>query len=435
MKRISLAFAATGAALALGAPAAFASAAPASAASAARAPAASASCSAAGDAPLGLTRIEGRRTLARFEPRTLRPRPSPRIPVPLRVVAADTAFSPACDAVALRVGSGRVVLIDLERGRRSTLTLGDRPAVGRLAWPRADRLSGITGPFPSQRIVTVSVPDGRVVADHRVGGRPWVSEATSLGMVALAGRSDRIGPVTLALATPDGGMLRARLTEIRAGYQDRGPRAHARVVTPGLAVDEAGGRAYVVAAKELLVAEVDLASGAVTYHDLQPAGRAAGPVARAADRVPSGPYRIARWLGDGTIAVAGGDVRPKRSGRRHPSRGLPAPRIDPDGLRLIRTDDWSVTTLDPLVADFRLAGGALAGMRWVRATGLAVYGADGSDVFARTPGSLPIGLVGAAWPYAYVTAKAPRRTRVVDLRTGRTVNTLRSKRPPALLVP
>ena len=381
----------------------------------------------------GLTRIDGRRTLARFEPRTLRPRRAPRVPVPLRVIKADSAFSPGCDAVALPVHRGRIVLVDLERGRRSgSLTLGGRSPIGRLAWPRADRLTGFTGPYQSPRVVTVSVPDGRVVAAHRVGGRPWVSEPTSLGMVMLAGPGDRIGPATLALATPDGGLLRAPLLRIRAGYQDRGPRATARVVTPGIAVDEASATAYVVAASEPLVAEVDLAGGAVTYHDLPSRGGAAGPVATAADRIPSGPYRIARWVGDGTIAVAGGDIRP--NGRSLAFGGRPGPRIDPDGLWFIRTADWSVTTLDPLLFRFVHAGGLLAGMRSL-GTGLAVYGADGRGLFARIRGGRPDSLRGAAWPYAYVTAKPPRRTYVVDLRTGRTVNTIPLRRPPSLLVP
>jgi hypothetical protein len=246
--------------------------------------------------------------------------------------------------------------------------------------------------------------------------------------------------VTLVLASPDGGILRAPLSRIRAGYDDDGPRAPARQVTPGLAVDEAAGRAYVVAASEPLIAEVDLASGAVTYHGLPRGGGAASPAPTAADRVPSGPFRIARWLGDGTIAVAGGDIRPKRNWRRLSSGGLPPTTIVPDGLRLIRTGDWSVTTLDPLISRFAPSGGALVGMRSVGdasptgTTALAVYGPGGRRL-VRLAGTRPNGLQGAAWPYAYVTAPRPRRTRVVDLRNGRTVRTIPDRRPPALLAP
>ena len=400
-------------------------------ASAAPASAGWAACAAPGAPLFGITRIDGRRTLARFGPRTLRPLPAPRVRVPLRVVVAQAAFSPGCDAVALPVHRGAIVLVDLERGRRAgTLTLAGRSAIGPLAWTRADRLTGFAGPHRSQRVVTVAVPDGRVIAAHRVGGRPWVSESTSLGMVMLAGRGDRIGATTLALATPDGGMLRAPLSRIRAGYEDRGPRVPARVVTPGLAVDEASATAYVVGATEPLVAEVDLATGAVSYHDLSRGGGAgAGPRATAADRIPSGPYRIAHWVGDGTIAVSGGDIRPEGTRKRLASEGP----VEPAGLELIDTAGWSVRTLDPLLSEFALAGDALVGIR-PALEGLAVYG-TGRDRFVRIRGSRPVGLVGAAWPYAYVTARRPRRTYVVDLRTGRTVNTVPSIRPPSLLVP
>jgi hypothetical protein len=387
------------------------------------------------DAPLlGITRIDGRRTLARFALRTLRPRRAPRVRVPLRVDVAGAAFSPGCDAVALPVRHGRILVVDLERGRRSgSLTLAGRSAIGPLAWTRPDRLTGFVGPHSSQRVVTVSVPDGRLVGAHRVGGRPWVSEATSLGMAIVAGPADRIGPATLALATPDGGMLRAPLARIRAGYEDRGPNAPAPEVIPGLAVDEASATAYVVGAREPLVAEVDLTTGAVRYRRVRPgAGTAAGPVALAADRIQSGPYRVARWLGDGTIAVSGGSIRPEPDHGRRASEGRPATRVDPYGLQLIQTAGWSVTTLDPLLFQFTLAADALVGMRWV-GDRLAVYRA-GSDRSVRIRGSRPRGPVSAAWPYAYVTVKPPRLTHVVDLRTGRTVNTIPSVRPPSLLI-
>ena len=210
-------------------------------------------------------------------------------------------FSPACDAVALGGHRGRVLLVDLARGRRTgrtrlradsahkrrvwvaggpqTLTLGSRSAVTQVAWPRPGRLTGLTGPFKSSRVVTVSVPNGRVVSSRRLGGRPWASEATPLGLVVLAAPGDRIGSATLVLANPDGGLLRVPLPRIRAGFHEVNPQRLARQVAPGLAVDATAGRAYAVAANEPLVAEVDLASGAVTYHRLRGArrrGRAGG---------------------------------------------------------------------------------------------------------------------------------------------------------------
>jgi hypothetical protein len=79
-------------------------------------------------------------------------------------------------------------------------------------------------------------------------------------------------------------------------------------------------------------------------------------------------------------------------------------------LRLIRTADWTTTTLNPLFKSFIVAGDLLLGMN----------GEPGRDV---------------AWPYAYVREISPRRTLVVDLRNGRTVGETGSRRPPVLLVP
>lgn len=321
-----------------------------------------------------------------------------------------------------------------------SLSLHTRSAVTQVAWPRPDRLVGLTGPFKAPRAVTVSVPDGRVVGSRRVGGRPWVGEATSLGIVVLAGPGDRIGSATLVLANPDGGLLRVPLPRIRAGFGEVDARQLARQVIPGLAVDGAAGRAYVVAANEPLVAEVDLANGTVAYHELcGGGGAAAAPVA--AKGLAYGAYRTARWIGDGTIAVSGEVTRTSPDGRRAARRLRTVTRTDPYGLRLIRTADWTTTTLNPLFQSFTLAGGLLLGMNAdpaslgrADATGLVVYESGGRRRFTRFRGHGRAWLRDVAWPYAYVREISPRRTLVVDLRSGRTVDETGSRRPPVLLV-
>jgi hypothetical protein len=299
----------------------------------------------------------------------------------------------------------------------------------------------LAGPFEAQRAITVSVPGGRVVGSRRIGGRPWVSEATSLGIVALAAPGDRIGTATLVLANPDGGLLRVQLPRIRAGFDEVGPVRMARQVTPGLAVDAAEGRAYVVAANEPLVAEVDLAGGAATYHRLRGGGGAAGP-AVAAKGLAYGAFRTARWIGDGTIAVSGEVTRTRPDRRRAARKPRTVTRTDPYGLRLIRTADWTATTLNPLFKSFTVAGDLLLGMNaepaalsGAEATGLVVYGLDGRRRFTRFRGAGRAWLRDVAWPYAYVREISPRRTLVVDLRNGRTVGETGSRRPPVLLVP
>jgi hypothetical protein len=418
-----------------------ASVAPAAGPASVGAPAASsASCGPPGGPLYGVVRAAGGRILARVGRRTLRARPSPRISLPAGVYGVSWAFSPSCDAVALGGYRGRVLLVDLEHGRRlRSLDLGGRSTVGHVAWPRPDRLMALAGPFESPRAVTAAVPGGRIVASRPIGGRPWVSETTPLGIAILAAPGDRIGTATLVLANPDGGLLRVPLPRIRAGFDEVGPLRQARQITPGLAVDAAGSRAYVVAANEPLVAEVDLASGAATYHELRgDGGAAAGPVA--AKGLAFGAFRIARWIGNGTIAVSGELTRPDR--RRAARRLRTVTRTDPHGLRLIRTADWTTSTLNPLLKSFTLAGDLLLGMNGepaalsgAEATELVGYGSDGRRRFTRFRGAGRAWLRDVAWPYAYVREISPRRTLVVDLRNGRTVGETGSRRPPVLLVP
>ena len=161
----------------------------------------------------------------------------------------------------------------------------------------------------------------------------------------------------------------------------------------------------------------------------------------AAKGLAYGAYRTARWVGDGTIAVAGEVTRTRGDWRRAARRGLPVTRTDPYGLRLIRTADWTATTLNPLFQSFTLAGGLLLGMNSdplslgdAKPTGLVAYGSDGRHRFTRFRGEARGWLRAVAWPYAYVRDLRPRRTYVVDLRSGRTVGEAGSRRPPVLLV-
>jgi hypothetical protein len=406
------------------------------------APARSAS-SCKGGPLFGVARAAGGRVLVRIGRRTLRAHPAPRIPLPTGVYGWSWDSSPACDAVALGGRRGRVLLVDLERERRvGTLSLGGRWAVSQVAWPRPDRLTGLTGSFEAPRVVTVSVPGGQVVASRRISGRPWAVERTSLGILVLAAPAERIGSATLVLANPDGGLLRVPLPGIRAGFDEVNPRRLlGRQIVPGLAVDETAGRAYVVAANEPVVAEVDLADGAVTYHEVHNGGGSRGAAPVAAKGIAYGAYRTARWVGDGKIAVAGEVTRTRRDWRRAARRGLPVTRTDPYGLRLIQTADWTATTLNPLLQSFTLAGGLLLGMNsdplslaGANPTGLVAYGSDGRRRFTRFRAEARGWLRAVAWPYAYVRDLRPRRTYVVDLRSGRRVGEAGSRRPPVLLV-
>jgi hypothetical protein len=227
------------------------------------------------------------------------------------------------------------------------------------------------------------------------------------------------------------------LARIRAGFAwGRRRDSLGRELTPGLAVDEGSGRAYVVAANLPLVAEVDLLNGTVAYHELRGGPR----TATASKGLSYGASRFARWVGPGTIAVSGEETRTRRNWRGAWERGELPTKIDPYGLRLIRTADWTVDTIHPSLRWFAFTGEALVGADAVpvsldrsRATGLVAYGLDGRRRFGRFRGNERIGLWGAAWPYAYVTVRRPhRRTYVIDLRSGRTAKVLPTVRLPTI---
>jgi hypothetical protein len=144
------------------------------AAATASAAAASSGCTGPDRPLLGVARVDGSRVLAQIGRRTLRPRTRGRVPLPRGVTGWNRAFSPDCGMVALAGRRGGVIqLVDLERGRRAgNVSVGGWASAGAIAWPVADRLVALAGPYPRPRIVTLSVPDGRVVAAERLGGNP-----------------------------------------------------------------------------------------------------------------------------------------------------------------------------------------------------------------------------------------------------------------------
>jgi hypothetical protein len=398
------------------------------------------SCTGPGAPLFGVARAGAhQRVLGRIARRTLELRSRGRVKLPEGVYGWGFAFSPDCETVALPASSrGHILLVDLKRGRQvGRVSAGGGAAAATIAWPEPGRLVALTGAYRSPRLVTLSMPGGRRIASHRLGGPVASAEPTSLGVVALAAPLDRIGPSTLVLARPDGTILRVPLERIRSGTQvpRRDPR-RGRQLVPGLAVDEDSGRAYVIAASSPLVAEVDLHSGAAAYHDLD-----GSRTATAAKGLAYAAYRTARWMGNGTIAVSGDETRTALDWRRVVRRGELPTRVYPYGLRLVDTADWSMRTLHPLLRGFFATGDTLVGMdtipvspRHAKTTGLVAYGLDGGRLSRRFQDRPLARLAWASWPYAYVSMRGRRVTHAIDLRTGRSAGHLADKRPPVLLV-
>jgi hypothetical protein len=294
-------------------------------------------------------------------------------------------------------------------------------------------------------VVLVDPLAGRVL--HRQNLHSRVHTVVSLGdqVVLLTTPVDGIGTASLAVVDDQGKVRTVPLRAISAGFEE--PAEHdADSVTErreaGLAVDPAGGRAFVVAAGTP-VAEVDLATLRVAYHGLsQPASflrRLAGWFVPAAEaKLASGPLRSACWLGDGLLAVWGSDARVVRDAGAEPKV-----EETPSGLKLVDTRRWTVRQVHPEATAVRWNDGRLLafGVRWYQqerpgGIGLTVYG-PGDRRPRRHFRNRPVHEVHVNGDLAYAVSWGDDYRKsavaVVDLRGGRVLTTVRGI-PPYLLL-
>jgi hypothetical protein len=359
---------------------------------------------AAAEVPL-IRLIDGRESdrIVRVNPRTLEPVSRP-IETFRRGWSIDFSPNGRFLAYAASARPARIHLIDVPRWRSAgVLKRGD---IGTLTWARDDRLVEAGG----TDIRVLAVPGGRVVARHNLD-RFWIdSEAFPNGVAFLMQPRREVAPAALVLVSGDGGLRRIRLDRIESGGNRRVS------LRPALAVDASGGRAYVVAPREPLVAEVDLASGTVAYHPLG---------ASAAKGAEEAWFRDAQWIAGGQIAITGDRMPPPlRNGR-------PAAGPIPYGLRLVDPRDWSIRTVNrrtnvlDAVGDRLLANGTTwsAGAQKSTSTGLVAFDLSGRPAFDRFAGK-DVAVLGDHGRYAYVWVRPDRMLHVLDLRTGRTVNTI-----------
>ena len=365
------------------------------------------------DPPL-LDVVDGREAdrLVRLDPRTLRVRGHS---LPVFPKAAAVAFSPNGRLLAYGEASWRgssLQLVDLMRWRSSRLARLDGRGLLTLAWLSDDRLLAVVRARSARkRLLWIETTQRRLVARHTVAGRLGDARATERGHAVLVAPARGTGAARLVVADAAGGMRIVRLDRILAGFE--GTMGRGRYLKPALAVDRESGRAYVVAADSLLVAEVDVASGAVTYHPLG---------ARATKGNVETLWRDAAWAGDGRLAVTG--HRHPRPGRR---RTPPGPV--PFGVSLIDTRDWSIRTLDTRPSLMQVAGNTIlahgtkwyAGWRRGASTGLLAYDSSGRRAFSRFRGQDVLTL-GSRARFAYVWVRPTRMLHVIDLRDGRSIN-------------
>lgn len=317
------------------------------------------------------------------------------------------------------------------------LVLGPSADVQVLDWVAPDRLlTAVRSCCPAASSVSlVDAVTGAVLARHSVEGE-LVAAGRARGALVLLREPASFGPVRLAVAGADGTLRTVVLDRVLGGVSTSPFFAEDRA---GLAIDPGGGRAYVVAANSP-IAEVDLASLAVSYHALaqpvsllgrlhdwlEPRAEAKGPVERSA--------RVALWLGDGRLAVFGHD------GTAYRENGSLAVRTRPSGLTVIDTRSWTSQVLDPRSSWAVVARDALLsfGSTWDSAkrresgNGLRVYGRDGAKRL-QLFGSRPIAVVEFFGARAFVHRSSPESDySIVSLTTGRVVRTIHRDLPVVL---
>lgn len=374
--------------------------------------------------------------LRRLDALTLRPRGRAKLGA---LGAGMHVFSP--DRRTLLLASGEAPLlrfIDVAGLRlQGSLHLPGRGWPSEFLWRTSKRLTVLLqGEEP--RLVTVDPQARRILGSQALPGLTFATEARAGRLAVLLAPSEGIG--TARLAVLDGRQSRARvvrLAGIRAGSEriaDSPDSAAVRWQSPGLAVSPDGTRALVVPAGNR-VAEVDLSSLKVSYHELsQPIsllGRLRDwlePPAEA--KVLEGPSRFARWLGDHHVAVTGVDQNGIKQGRWD---------VKHVGLRVIDVRNWSVRGRADHVSSILRARNILLayGGDWPEGTpgtGLHGYGTDAEERFHLLE-TTPIAWVETSWPYAYTVRVGNRLRDVIDLRSGQLLRTIPVRSTVAVIGP
>jgi hypothetical protein len=384
--------------------------------------------------------------LARLDPVRLRPRRGRSV-----TIGTGGSWSYSPDRSALTVAtrrdktSDRLLFVDVRRLRLVPPAVSVGAIVMGLVWIAPSRLIVVTQTCcAGENGVVVVDPQEREVVSRVMLPRRVIAvgRAGSL-VVLLEAPGDSIGTASLAVVSSDASIRRVALDRIAAGsdWPDESqatPIGHWSL--PGLAVDPAG-RAYVVGT-DRTVAEVDLDSEKVRYHDLtKPSSlferlrRWIEPDAQA--KGVDGPTRKAQWLGDGLIAVTGNDQAASVDGQggMHLSGR-------PSGLEIVDVRSWTRHLLNPGADAVLQADGLLlaTGSSWSAdgasqsrsGMGLAAYGPSG-DVRFRLFGSAAAWVNFVVAGRAYVGVADERPVAVVDLAAGRQIGRRTDSLPWPLL--
>lgn len=317
-----------------------------------------------GDPVLGVRGVKAGVLVQRYDRQTLRPYgPSLYVGAP----AWTWSRSPAGSTIALAGGEHRGVVVFLDvvtLHRTSTFRFASgRPVAAR--WVTSDRLLLVTVSDSGTAVRLLDPRAPRQLRQLDVSGQLVRGARTRDGVALLVGPSEGLGPSRLVLVDGELGVRTLALPRNATGWSRRAESGTGEVVArmraPALAVSPSGVRAVVVGADEP-VAEIDLVSGAVTYHQVN--------VRRASRRAKlvTGPDLQAEWLRSGAVAVTGTIY----GGLDETSSSL---RQTPFGLMLLDTRTWATRIVDPVVHSFVTAGDRLvvagegAGITWYDVAG------------------------------------------------------------------
>jgi hypothetical protein len=368
-------------------------------------------------------------TLARLDPTSLRPR-APRV----LVGEYHNAWSRSPDGTQLALGisspggegfpvvgnRGRVGIriVDVAR-MRVVRDVSTGVAAEALGWLAPRRLAAV---LQSSQVLVVDPVTGRILRRWTVGRLPllnpgWVRTRQHL-VVLLDTHPDPPVDLNPRLAVIDaqGQLQVVSLERQLAGCC--GPDSY----RAGLAVDVGRRRAFVVAAG-VPVAEVDLRTMRVRYHQvitpgaaLLPAPGTVGEDALRASR------RQALWLGSGALAVAGRQLLPA-AGQTVTST--------PAGVAIIDTRSWRVRVVSARASRACVVAGRLLAFhggpfvpRTAEGIGLGVYSLQGRRLL-HLFGTQQLSHLQAIG--SDVAVASPGAVRVVDLGLGKVVRTLPSR--------
>jgi hypothetical protein len=387
---------------------------------------------------LALVYRENSASLVRVDPGTLRPRGRG---LGLGRCSSAAAFAPDRTRLALGGAHGMICLVGTRTLRlRRVIDTGADGDVLDLHWTGSRILALVLG---EDALTLVAVDAGltQVLARQRIEGSLEQAAETDSGLLLLLGPPRAIGPSRLVRFATEGTLLQvARLDRIPAGFEllngEEGPARQAR---PALAVDRSGNRAYIVGGGTP-VAEIDLTTSSVTYHDvsapasllervhgwLEPAAEAKVP--------PDGPNREAAWLGNGMLALWGWNDHASVEGDHFNFW------MEPAGLTVVDTRDWSSRVLDRSATSMTIANGNLLASSWLSSStsdrlsgsGVTAYGSDGNPRF-HLFGSRAILSVQSLGGRAFIRGTRSAYS-AVDLASGRILRTFAGE-PPALLLP